>query len=53
MGSVRFGLFENFKKKIAHYKGTSDAPAVLTIPDKALAAFATGIFSSFLVVPYL
>ena len=50
MGSVRFGLYENFKKEIAHSKGTDDAPAPLELSDKTLAAFGAGIISSLIVV---
>jgi len=50
LGSVRFGLYENFKSSLASWKGSDGVPAVLTLKDKALAAFGAGIISSLLVV---
>jgi hypothetical protein len=50
LGSVRFGLYENFKKKVAAFKGKEGDPSALTLGDKAFAAFIAGIFSSLLVV---
>lgn len=50
LGSVRFGLYENFKSNLAGWKGSNGVPATLTLEDKTLAAFAAGIFSSLLVV---
>ena len=50
LGSIRFGLYENFKKELAKIKGTDGQPAVLTALDKAIVAFATGILSSLGVV---
>lgn len=50
MGSARFGIFENFKKEIALFKGSKENPAPLELADKALAAFGTGLIVSFLVV---
>lgn len=50
MGSVRFGSYENFKKEIAHLKGSDGVPAKLEQIDKTMAAFAAGIVSSLLVV---
>lgn len=50
LGSIRFGLYENFKKELAKIKGTDGQPAVLTLQDKTMAAFAAGILSSLGVV---
>jgi len=50
MGSARFGIFENFKKTLAQRNGSKGAPGELKNGDIMLAAFGTGIFSSFLVV---
>lgn len=50
LGSIRFGVYENFKKDIAYMKGTDGKPAVLELADKAVAAFATGLISSLGVV---
>lgn len=50
LGSIRFGVYENFKKDIAYMKGTDGKPAVLELADKTIAAFATGLISSLGVV---
>lgn len=49
MGSVRFGLFENFKKEVALWKGKG-TPAPLELIDKTIAAFGAGLIVSLLVV---
>jgi hypothetical protein len=49
LGSVRFGLFENFKKSISHWKGNGTA-APLELIDKTIAAFGAGLLVSILVV---
>ena len=41
LGSIRFGLFENFKKQIAYSKGSNGEAAPLELIDKTLAAFQT------------
>lgn len=46
LGSIRFGVYENFKKDIAYMRGTDGKPAVLHQTDKTVAAFGTGIISS-------
>ena len=50
LGSVRFGVFENFKKELSVYKGTNGVPAQLELFDKTIAAFCSGLISSLLVV---
>jgi len=50
LGSIRFGLYENFKKKIALSKGIDGQAAPLELIDKTFAAFLTGLLSSLLVV---
>ena len=49
MGSMRFGLYENFKSKMAQIKGLSNA-GQLERADKSLCALFAGVFVSFLVV---
>ena len=48
LGSVRFGLFENFKNSLASSQGKNVFD--LTISERALCAFGTGFFNSFLMV---
>ncbi len=49
LGSARFGLFENFKKSVATWKGNG-TPAPLELVDKTIAAFGAGLIVSLLVV---
>jgi hypothetical protein len=51
LGSVRFGLFENFKNSLAQYQGI--ATINLSMPSRSLCAFVTGFLVSFLMVFFL
>ena len=48
LGSVRFGLFENFKNTLAQSQGIPTFD--LSLGSRALCAFGTGLINSFLVV---
>jgi hypothetical protein len=48
LGSVRFGLFENFKNELAKSQGIPTYQ--LSIASRSLCAFATGVINSFLMV---
>lgn len=48
LGSVRFGLFENFKNSLAKREGIPTMD--LSIASRSLCAFGTGLFNSFLMV---